>query len=225
MKYKGSKARFAATITEILRHERKKGQWFVDLFCGACSIVELMQHKRIANDLSTSIYGLMTAIQIGWEPPEIVTFQEYIKAKEFPTPDYLKGFIGFGCTWGGKYFDGFARDPAGLRNYADESRRSLLLQKDKLQRVVFTNLDYRAVFLPPQSLIYCDPPYMDTSDYGGNFDHNVFWKWCGKKVDEGHTVFVSEYQAPANWDCVWSTDTVNNLNNETVIEKLWRRNG
>lgn len=222
MKYKGSKARFSDEITTILRQERKKGQWFVDLFCGACSIVELMQHRRIANDLSTSIYGLMTAIQIGWEPPEVVTFLEYTRVKEFPAPSYLKGFIGFGCTWCGKYFDGYARDSAGLRNYADESRRSLLNQRDKLQRVVFTNLDYRSVFLPPQSLIYCDPPYIDTSDYGGNFDHDTFWEWCTKQKEEGHKVFVSEYQAPAGWDCCWSAPAVNNLNNAETIEKLWR---
>lgn len=225
MKYKGSKSRFADEITTILRAERKTGQWFVDMFCGACSIVERMQNKRIANDLSTNIYALMTAIQIGWIPPAIVTYQEYIHAKEFPTPAYLKGFIGFGCTWGGKYFDGYASDGKGIRNYADESRRSLLAQRDKLSRIIFTNLDYRAVFLPPKSLIYCDPPYKDTSDYGGNFDHNVFWAWCDQKVKEGHTVFVSEYQAPVGWKCVWSKDTVNNLNNAATIEKLWSKHG
>ena len=66
MKYRGSKFRFADEITDILRTARTEGQWFIDLFCGACSIVERMQHRRIANDLNTSIYALMQAIQIGW---------------------------------------------------------------------------------------------------------------------------------------------------------------
>lgn len=222
MKYKGSKARFADEITDILRQIRVDGQWFIDVFCGACSIVEQMQYRRIANDLNTSIYALMVAIQIGWEPPSSVTYQDYIRVKEFPAPDYVKGFIGFGCTWGGKYFAGFASDGKSVRDYPDESRRSLLKQKDKLQRVVFCNLDYRSVFLPPKSLIYCDPPYENTSDYGSDFNHDIFWNWCERMHDQGHTVIVSEYQAPAGWKCIWSQDTVNNLNNESVIEKLWR---
>lgn len=223
MKYKGSKARFADEITNILRSIRVEGQWFVDLFCGACSIVERMQHKRIANDLNPYIYALMQAIQIGWIPPSDVSFQDYIRIKEFPASDYIKGFVGFSCSWGGKFFDGYAKDSDGIRNYADESKRSLLLQRDKLQRIVFCNLDYQSVFLPPQSLIYCDPPYEDTSDYETNFNHKVFWNWCNEMNDKGHIVLVSEYQAPDDWKCIWSQITVNNLNNKLVIEKLWRK--
>lgn len=222
MKYKGSKARFADEITDILRQLRVDGQWFVDLFCGACSITEQMQYRRIANDLNTSIYALMVAIQIGWIPPNNVTYKDYIRIKEFPSSAYLKGFFGFGCTWGGKYFDGFASDGKGKRDYADESKRSLLKQRPKLQHVVFCNLDYRSVFLPPKSLIYCDPPYKDTSDYGSDFNHDIFWDWCNKLHDAGHTVVISEYHAPPEWKCIWSQVAVNNLNNKSVIEKLWR---
>ena len=222
MKYKGSKTRFADEITDILRSIRVDQQWFIDLFCGACSITEQMEYKRIANDLHPHVYALMVAIQIGWEPPDDVTYQDYIRVKEFPAPDYLKGFMGFGCTWGGKYFAGFANDGEDIRNYPDESKRSLLKQRKNLQRVVFCNLDYRTVFLPSKSLIYCDPPYEDTSDYDSNFNHETFWQWCKDRTLEGHTVFVSEYQAPSDWTCVWSTNTVNNLNNKSTIEKLWR---
>lgn len=222
MRYKGSKARFADEITDILRSIRVDGQWFVDLFCGACSIIEQMQYKRIANDLNTSIYALMAAIQIGWEPPDNVSYQDYIRVKEFPASDYLKGFMGFGCTWGGKYFCGFASDNDGLRDYADESKRSLLKQRKNLQRIVFCNLDYRTVMLPLQSLIYCDPPYQDTSDYESNFDYDIFWQWCKDKTLDGHTVIVSEYQAPNNWKCIWQSLTINNLNKQSSIEKLWR---
>ena len=37
----------------------------------------------------------------------------------------LTGFVGFGCSFGGKWFGGYARN-AGGTNYAAQSKRSLL---------------------------------------------------------------------------------------------------
>lgn len=37
-----------------------------------------------------------------------------------------------------------------------------------------------------------------------NFDHDKFWQWGRDMSIVGHTVFVSEYNAPADFECVWS---------------------
>ena len=41
-----------------------------------------------------------------------------------------------------------------------------------------TNLDYRSANIPANSLIYCDPPYINTDGYNNeNFNHDEFYKW------------------------------------------------
>jgi DNA adenine methylase len=47
-------------------------------------------------------------------------------------------------------------------------------------------------------LIYCDPPYRDTTGYAatGVFDHNEFWDVMRQWARQDNTVFVSEYTAP-----------------------------
>ena len=49
MKYMGSKARFVKEILPIILKDRKENQWFVDLFCGGCSIAQEVDGKVIGN--------------------------------------------------------------------------------------------------------------------------------------------------------------------------------
>ena len=54
------------------------------------------------------------ALQSGWEPPDIVTEAEYQYIKDHKDEDpALAGFVGFGCTFGAKWFAGYARDKRG----------------------------------------------------------------------------------------------------------------
>lgn len=41
-----------------------------------------------------------------------------------------------------------------------------------------TNLDYRDVPIEEDSVIYCDPPYLNTKGYEIDFNHNQFYDWC-----------------------------------------------
>ena len=54
------------------------------------------------------------ALQQGWEPPDLVTFEdyEYVRAHQDENPA-LTAFVGFGCTFGAKWFGGYARDVRG----------------------------------------------------------------------------------------------------------------
>lgn len=82
------------------------------------------------------------------------------------------------------------------------------------------NLSYLDLPIPPRSLIYCDPPYSGItqyrhSDIKDDFNSTVFWQWCREKAVEGHTVFISEYNAPADFKCIWSKKIVSSLTKET----------
>jgi len=128
---------------------------------------------------------------------------------------------------GGKWFGGFARDKAydKLTNELTFSRRAksnALNQSPKLKDCLFINSSYEFLDIPPKSLIYCDPPYEGTTGYKDGFSHPGFWEWARRKTREGHTVFVSEYNAPADFDCVWSKEIPNALNlDKKNVEKLF----
>ena len=38
-----------------------------------------------------------------------MTEERYMKIKDRPSPDALKAFVGFGLSFGGKYFSGYAQ--------------------------------------------------------------------------------------------------------------------
>jgi DNA adenine methylase len=80
-------------------------------------------------------------------------------------------------------------------------------------------------------LIYCDPPYKNTTQYGatGDFDADAFWSVV-RRWSMNNTVFISEYVAPDDFKCVWQHETrleIRNKNNvrEPRIEKLFQWKG
>ncbi len=124
-------------------------------------------------------------------------------------------------------------DVAGTKGCVDnmrtQSRRafeSIQKQAKVLNGVIFVHSDYRFLDLPANAIIYCDPPYEGTTKYAtGGFDHKAFWQWCREKVSEGHKVFVSEYNAPNDFVCVWEKKVNNTLvkdsGSKQGIEKLF----
>ena len=71
-----------------------------------------------------------------------------------------------------------------------------------LKDVDFRFCSYQDLEIPEKSLIYCDPPYRGTTGYKTGFDNDLFWQWCRDKTTEGHTVLLSEYSAPADFECL-----------------------
>ncbi len=124
---------------------------------------------------------------------------------------------------------GYARGNANNgqpRNYCVESKRNILKQKEDIKDVNFVCVSYNKLQIPPKSIIYCDPPYANTTKYKDNFDHNKFWQWCRDKTKEGHQVFISEYQAPSDFTCLWEKLTTSSLTQDTGckcnIERVFR---
>ena len=76
------------------------------------------------------------------------------------------------------------------------------------------------------ALIYCDPPYNETTKYKfGTFDSDAFWQWCRNMTNKCNTVIVSEYNAPSDFKCIWSKETKTDIRTkangkELRIEKL-----
>jgi len=229
MKYMGSKARIAKYILPIMLRDRTPDQWWVEPFVGGANIIDKVYGNRIGNDSNRYLIALLKEmqIQIPFNPPHIGE-DEYkaIQKNKHSYPDWLVGYVGFNLSFAAKFFGGYCRDGAGVRNYENEARKNLCAQQIHLVGVNFVCGDYHNLHIPENSVIYCDPPYENTTKYVGSFNHTEFWNWCRIKASEGHTVFVSEYNAPEDFECVWQKEMCSSLTKDTgskkAIEKLFR---
>lgn len=140
----------------------------------------------------------------------------------------MTAYAGFSLSYAGKWFGGWCRgftNKGAPRNYVDESYRASVRDFPKLFGVKFYCCSYDTLKIPPNSIIYCDPPYKGTTKYKDDFNHDKFYDWCREKHKEGHTVFVSEYWMPDDFKCVWSKGVNSSLTKDTgskkAVEKLF----
>lgn len=206
MQYLGGKSRLSKPISEII-NKYSRERVFVSLFCGSCAIEAKVESKsKKLNDSHEYLIAMFRAIRDGWRIPEAVSKEEYERVKNNKDENKaLTGFVGFACSFGGKWFGGYAHlKNYTEKNYASYSRNSLLRKMKSLQNSIFTCLDYREVDIPSNSVVYCDPPYEGTTKYSNSkdFDHKLFWDYM-RKISENNLVFVSEYNAPDDFICIW----------------------
>jgi len=233
MKYMGSKNRFAKELLPIILKDRTKGQYYVEPFAGGMNLIDKVDGNRIANDIHTELIEMWKALVYDlWKPPLNVSKELYNKVKS-EKQNYSKklvGWIGFSCSYSGKYFAGYAGDYFDkgknyeingernvLRNYQIESINNTAKQIPKLKGVEFTNSKYNEIKIPESSIIYCDPPYQNTTKYSNDFNHILFWDWCREKSKQGHKVYISEYNAPSDFVCVWQKEAKSSLSANGVI--------
>lgn len=216
----GSKNRHAKELLSIILKQRNEGQFYVEPFVGGCNIIDKVDGNRIGNDSHPYLIGMWKAIQKGWTPPYFVTEEQYQNVrrnKHLFTREFVS-FVGFGCSYSGKWFGGYARGKSNSgieRNYASESAKNIENQIPSLKNIQFFEGEYYDIEMPPNSIIYCDPPYEGTTSYKDKFDHVNFWHWCRKMKEIGHIIFISEYNAPPDFICVWSKVVNNTLVKET----------
>ena len=221
MKYMGSKARLAKYILPILNANRRGGggiaQWYVEPFVGGANMIDKVGGLRLGADINPYIIAFFKALQSGWVPKERYTKEDYDYARKNMDADpaltgYLLTVLSFRGLWDGSFVgEGLKEYKTAFRDYQTESRNLVLKQAPFLKGIEFKVSDYRDLSIPSNSLIYCDPPYLDANGYIEDFDHEAFWAWCREKSDEGHTVFVSEYQAPDDFICVMETPLLNGM--------------
>lgn len=226
MIYMGSKNRIAKHIMPIMLEKRKPEQLWVEPFVGGANMIDKIGGKRIGNDSHKHLIALHKALQNGWVPPTEVSKEMYyaVKNNQEDYSDELIGFIGFLCSFGGKWWGGYATNNRG-DNYADRGSRVLVKQAKNFDGIEFLCGSYLDMEIPVNSIIYCDPPYEGTTAYKDIFNHAEFWQWCRDKTNEDHTVFVSEYNAPDDFECVKVVEHKTILDKNRPykrVEKLFR---
>jgi DNA adenine methylase len=206
MRYFGGKVRIAKQVADVINKNISESERFVDAFCGSCNIVSGIQGvERVANDAHKELITMWIALQNGWLPPEDVSEEDYHRIKEYGS-DELKAFVGFGCSFSGKYWGGYARDGTS-RNYAKNAANSLKCKLSKMLDVEFTSHNYLSIPVRTTDFVYCDIPYRGTTGYKGvahPFNHEEFYNWAERLSSSGAKVLVSEYleNLPEGWGIV-----------------------
>lgn len=236
MKYMGSKSRHAKHILPIILKDRKPDQWYVEPFVGGANVIDKVEGNRIGADINHYVIAMLDALSKGWNPPQEIDKQTYSKHRQMyyqsdMTEPHLTGYIGVNGSYNGRFYDGGYAGvtpikSGGFRNYPLEAYNNVMKQAPLLFGVKFECCSYLDLGMPDNSIVYCDPPYQNSKEYrAGSVLPDEFWKWCREKKAEGHTIFVSEYNAPDDFTCVWDKQVNSSLTKNTsakkAVEKLF----
>jgi DNA adenine methylase len=249
MKYMGSKARFSKEILPIILKDRTADQWYVEPFAGGMNMICDVDGNRIASDNNKYLIAMWDGlVNRKIEYPKEIGKSLYDLARDvfngketrfehtMNMTDDLIGWIGFMASANGRFFEGGYSGKSNtnvgtVRDYIAESIRNIEKQISKMDGVVFRFNDFLELDIPQSSIVYCDIPYKGTKQYSTSkgFDYEDFWTWARSVGKQGHTVFVSEYEAPTDFKCVWQKEAKSSLSangviggNKVSVEKLFK---
>ena len=229
MQYLGGKSRIAKPIAQHLIEHRGARRTYIEPFLGAGSVALVAApafDRVVAADVVPDLVLLWQAAVAGWIPPSDLSEAEY-QALRHAEPSALRAFAGFPCSFGGKWFGGYARDPKGGRNFAASASRSVVKRGRALAGADIRLADYRSLrdVIAPDAVVYCDPPYAGTTGYGavGAFDSAAFWDEMREWSATGAQVYVSEYAAPDDWTLVWEGNPRTSIAGKGASERVTER--
>lgn len=207
MQYFGGKTRIAGDIARVVGEGASS---VIEPFCGGLSVTVALSRLGLsvkAYDGNEALINMYIAMQNGWQPPTSLSHAEYQALKLAANPaDPLTAFAAVGCSFSGRWFEGYARNSRG-DNYAAAAASGLLRKFASLRDVTFKHAFFQDVPVPAGSTVYCDPPYAGTKWYSGmpKWDDAAFWRVASEWAEHSR-VFVSEYVAPPAWLPAWSRD-------------------
>ena len=228
--YAGGKARIGKKIFEAMKsyemevignHDMPYFEPFVGMG-GVLQHVAKNQSRTISVcDFQECIMSFWRGIQSGWTPKPIDKCVYNKTKKDGSESDPYFAFIAFGCSFRGMKWGGFFKD-----SMERAIRRIQRLELD----VIFKNVNFidarsYTEHSPNGCMIYCDPPYNNSSFDSRksnllNFDTCEFWEnmrfWSMKNL-----VFISEREAPPDFDCILEFTRKNGMNSGIIIEKLF----
>lgn len=215
----GGKSRLAKSISEAILAHAKSRKYYLEPFIGGGSVFPLMAPHfdwSVAGDVQEDLVLMWNALIFdGWEPPEVVTEEFWREMRDSkPSPD--RAFVGFGASFGGRFFEGIARSGGKISHSSSKRilqfRHTLVTQLTPQRLGQFRHQSYLDWNPIPGTVVYCDPPYAGTKPYTGArsgllpWDADAFWCRMDEWVDSGCEVYVSEYSAPECWGSIWAID-------------------
>lgn len=240
MRYLGGKATIARKLTAAINREVGATTPCWEPFMGAGHMTAQLARTRRgeASDVHRPLMAMWGALEKGWIPPRQVSRDQYEAARLLPDSDPLKAFAGFGCAFGGKWFDVYAADldkvdtrwrlgqrkpfQVLFRSYSGEAHRtvrrvSAAIRHWELSCGSFFDRIPDAHHL--HKFIYADPPYAGTTAYStGPFDTDAFWARCVEWA-RYMPVLVSEYVCPVPHRVLYAAPRSQTLSNRAVDKR------
>jgi len=196
---------------------------YLEPFVGMCGVARYFAAEKdrtvTLGDSNKDLVCMWQSVQEGsWTPPSKCSREYY----DFLKDNLLSGhnvdkktqadrvFLGCAASYGGNYFSGgFRLNSAAQakRDYLGEGARSIQALRPSLIQgnTSFKAQDYTE-WSPHNSLVYCDPPYLDNKlgpKCFRDFDHTKFWNVV-RHWSKDNLVLVSERTAPQDFISVWN---------------------
>jgi len=208
---------------------------YIEPFCGALGVLRYISpcvKKSYANDISKNLIMLWKQVQKGNFKNPHIDQEKWKVLKNDKKCSAEKAFAGYGCSFGGVWFNGYICDNGNN----DMTYNTLIKMEPNIQNCIFTSLDYLEFLKKVISntnnfyVIYMDPPYKNTCvipyDNFGSFDNNQFWdtvRFYSKFKNV--IVIVSELSAPKDITEIFRfkrrSGMGNTTSNNQLTEKLY----
>ncbi len=233
MRYMGGKAKIARRVVQaILDDTPHRKNWFEPFVGGGNVLEHAAPHftRSVAMDAHPDLILMWQAVLAGHNPPEFVSKDQY-QTLRYAEPSALRGYAGFGASFGGRWFEGYGVSPRDgevcRASYRTVTRQGAVF---RAHDVVFLHGPFGSLTPPPGTVVYCDPPYRtSTKKYRADeLDHGLFYKTLLTWSQNGCAVYVSEYTAPEDvpYTEIWSAPKSMALRRSgpasTVTEHLFR---
>lgn len=206
MRYVGGKQRIAKRIAEVILETSSGRETYLEPFVGGGAVGAILGSRfdfTAYADAHEDLVLMWQALERGEDFPEALTRAEWENLRESP-PSALRGLAGFGGSFSGKWFAGYAKGGHNAngqpRNHYGESLRRARRDIEGMRGRVTTSITRRSFEdtpVWPGCVVYADPPYRGTLGYGSSFDHDAFWATAAWWSAQGADVYVSEYDGPA----------------------------
>ena len=238
--YMGSKNRLAKDIVPIIQSYIDKGcSGYLEPFVGGANIIDKIKcENKYGSDLNKYLIALLYHISKNINDlPDEISEEEYHKVKDNKDncENWYVGLVGFCSTFGAKFFGGYGREKDKndkLHSIYGTRLNNLTNQAPNLKNIHFKCCSFQELNHVKNYVIYCDPPYRDTTKYATEtFPYDEFYDWC-REMSKDNIVLVSEYNMPDDFKCIWSKETKANFDSNREsnddknirVEKLWIKN-
>lgn len=240
MVYLGSKEKYSKYIVPIIQEaiDNNNIDTYIEPFVGGASIITKVKCKnRIGYDISDTLIALLCQARDDFSKVLNICNRElWDKGKEYVKngvmPDNMTladiGAIEFFGSYAARGFPGGMANNKNGVNYFQQRRSNMEKQSPMLAGIDFKVSDYKNLKNISNSVIYCDPPYANTKQYGyankSHFDYVFFWDWV-RMLSKNNIVFISEQTAPSDFKVIWEKEakrTVGTDNNFKATEKLFQ---
>lgn len=222
MQYMGGKFLLGPYIVRAMMDNGiNKDATIIEPFCGACNVTAQLCKAGFNNIQASDIHPSLILLWQKAIQEELQTFpldEASYKAWKAAPDSAEKALVGFGASYGGKWFGGMARNyTAGISEsrknhkplvYIDIAVRSVNKKSAIMRgRVSFQRRSYLDIPETSGCVYYLDKPYANTTKYStGGFNHDQFWEWVSKRSQD-NVLFVSEYEAPIG-TCIMDKSSV-----------------